>query len=63
MVNLLSVLAPTSKLPDPFDIGGNLVQQVATRAAIKTMKVEAEMSRELLGLLDPNAGTRLNRRA
>jgi len=62
-MNMLSVLAPTSKPVDPFDVGGNIVQDVAARAAIKTLRVEAEMSRELLGLLDPMAGTRLDRRA
>ena len=60
---MLSILAPTSKPVDPFDIGGNIVQEVATRAAVKTMKVQAELSRELVGLLDPQAGTRLNRQA
>lgn len=62
-MNMLSVLAPTSKPVDPFDPGGNIVQEVAARAAIKTMRVEAEMSRELVRLLDPMAGTRLNRQA
>jgi hypothetical protein len=38
-VNLLSVLAPTSKPVDPFDVGGNIVTQVATAAAIKTLDI------------------------
>ena len=62
-MNLLSVLAPTSKPVDPFDVGGNIVTQVATAAAIKTLQVQADMSKEVLRLLDPSIGTRLNRRA
>jgi len=62
-MNLLSVLAPTSKPVDPFDVGVNIVTQVATAAAIKTLQLQAEMSKDVMRLLDPSVGTRLNRHA
>ncbi len=62
-MNLLSVLAPTSRPADPFDVGSTVADQVATAAAIKAIKVQTDMSKDVLRLLDPNAGTRLNVRA
>lgn len=62
-MNLLSVLAPASKPVDPFDVGGNVVTQAATAAAIKTLQLQAGMSKDVLRLLDPSLGTRLNRHA
>lgn len=63
LMNLLSALAPTSRPVDPFDVGGNIQAEVATRAAIKVMQVQKDMAGDVLRLLDPAVGTRVNRRA
>jgi len=60
---MLSSLAPTSKPVDPFDVGTNITEQIATAAAIKVLRVQNDMSKDVLRLLDPSVGTRLNARA
>jgi hypothetical protein len=62
-VNLLTVLAPTSKPVDPFDIGTNLVEQVAIQAAVKTLQVQQAMGQQVVRLLNPSLGNRFDRSA
>ena len=62
-VNMLSVLAPTSKPVDPFDLVGNIQGEIAARAAVKVLGAQREAGKELLRLLEPGVGTRLNRSA
>ncbi|MEO9254217.1 MAG: hypothetical protein ABI305_01650 [Tepidiformaceae bacterium] len=62
-MNLLSVLAPSTKPLDPFDIGTSLADQVAMQAAVKALQVQRSMGQQVVQLLDPNAGLRLNRSA
>jgi hypothetical protein len=60
---MLSVLAPTSRPVEPFDPVTNIESEIATRAAVKVLQVQREAGKELLRLLEPGVGTRLNRRA
>jgi hypothetical protein len=60
---MLSLLSPTSKPADPFDVGTSLVEQVAMQAAVKALQVQKSMGEQVMQLLDPNAGTRFNRSA
>jgi hypothetical protein len=62
-MNLLGALMPTTRPVDLLDPVSNITAQVATAAAVKTLRVEADMSREAVRLLDPNAGRHLNRSA
>lgn len=41
----------------------SVTQQIATAAAVKTLRAEADMGREVLRLLDPNVGRHVNRSA
>jgi hypothetical protein len=60
---MLSLLSPTSKPADPFDVGTSLVEQVAMQAAVKALQVQKSMGEQVMQLLDPNTGTRFNRSA
>jgi hypothetical protein len=48
---------------DPFDIGTNLVEQVAMQAAVKTLQVQKAMGEQVVQLLDPSLGNRFDRSA
>jgi hypothetical protein len=61
MVNPLS--ATPDSTPDPQGTAGSVQARLAEAAAIKVLKVQAEMSKDVLRLLDPAAGTLLNRTA
>ncbi|MEO8539807.1 MAG: hypothetical protein ABI577_08720 [bacterium] len=56
-MNLLSALAPTSVPVDPVE---GIQGHVAFSAAVKVVKVENEMAKEVVRLLDPGVGRRLN---
>lgn len=56
-MNLLSALAPTSVSVDPIE---GIQGHVAFTAAVKAVKVENEMAKEVVRLLDPGVGRRLN---
>jgi len=56
-VNLLSALAPTSIPVDPVE---GIQGRVAFSAAVKAVKVENEMAKEVVRLLDPGVGRRIN---
>ena len=56
-VNLLSALAPTSVSVDPIE---GIQGRVAFSAAVKAVKVQQEMAREVVQLLDPNVGRNVN---
>ena len=56
-MNLLSALAPTTVSVDPIEgIQGN----VAFTAAVKAVKVQHEMAKTVVQLLDPGVGRNLN---
>jgi hypothetical protein len=59
-MNLLTALAPTSVPVDPVE---GIQGQVAFAAAVKAVKVENEMAKETLRLLDPAVGHKLDRSA
>ncbi len=59
-VNLLSALAPTSISVDPVE---GIQGRVAFTAAVKAVKVENEMAKEVVRLLDPDVGRHVNRSA
>jgi len=56
-VNLLSALAPTTIPVDPVE---GIQGRVAFSAAVKAVKVENEMAKEVVRLLDPGVGRRIN---
>jgi hypothetical protein len=56
-MNLLSALAPTSVPVEPVE---GIQGQVAFTAAVKAVKVENRMTKEVVQLLDPNVGRRVN---
>ena len=56
-MNLLSALAPT---PVPVDPVEGLQGRVAFTAPVKALKVENEMAKEAVKLLDPSVGRRIN---
>lgn len=56
-MNLLQALAPTSIPVDPVE---GIQGQVAFTAAVKAVKVQNEMAKEVLQLLDPSVGRNLN---
>ncbi len=45
------------------DPGNSVRAQVAVAAAVKTLNVQAQVGAELVALLDPNAGKKLDRSA
>ena len=57
---MLSALAPTSVPVDPLEWP---MQKVQVAAAVKALTVQQDMAKIVLQLLDPNAGTCLNRSA
>ena len=57
---MLSALALTSVPVDPLEWP---LQKVQVAAAVKALTVQQDMAKIVLQLLDPNAGTRLNRSA
>lgn len=59
-VNLLSALAPTTISVDPVE---GIQGRVAFTAAVKAVKVENEMAKEVVRLLDPDVGRHVNRSA
>lgn len=59
-MNLLQALAPTTIPVDPIE---GIQGRVAVTAAVKAVKVENEMAKEVVQLLDPSVGRRLNARA
>lgn len=56
-MNLLSALAPTTIPVDPVE---GIQGRVAFSAAVKAVKVENEMAKEVVRLLDPGVGRRIN---
>jgi hypothetical protein len=58
-----SLSALTDSTIDPLDVTSLVQARVAQAAAMKVLKVQADMSRDVLRLLDPAAGTRINRSA
>ncbi len=62
-MNMLSVLAPTSRPVEPFDPVTNIEAEFAVRATVKVLRVQREAGQEIVHLLDSNAGTKLNRSA
>lgn len=56
-MNLLSALAPTSIPVDPVE---GIQGRVAFSAAVKAVKVENEMAKEVVRLLEPGVGRRIN---
>lgn len=56
-MNLLSAIAPTSVSVDPIE---GTQGRVAFVAAVKAVKVQNEMAREIVRLLDPGVGRHLN---
>jgi hypothetical protein len=62
-MNMLSVLAPTSRPIEPLDPVTNVETEVAVRAAVKVLQVQRDAGKEIVRLLDSNVGTRLNRSA
>lgn len=56
-MNLLSALAPTTVPVDPVE---GIQGHVAFTAAVKAVKVENEMAKDVVRLLDPNVGRRVN---
>ncbi len=56
-VNLLSALAPTTIPVDPVE---GIQGRVAFSAAVKAVKVENEMAKEVVRLLEPGVGRRIN---
>lgn len=56
-MNLLSALAPTSIPVDPVE---GIQGRIAFTAAVKAVKVENEMATEVVRLLDPSVGRRIN---
>lgn len=56
-MNLLSALAPTSVSVDPIE---GIQGRVAFTAAVKAVKVENDMAKEAVKILDPNIGRRIN---
>lgn len=56
-MNILSALAPTTIPVDPVE---GIQGQVAFAAAVKAVKVQQEMAKSVVQLLDPNIGRNLN---
>ncbi len=56
-MNLLSALAPTTVPVDPIE---GIQGRVALSAAVKAVKVQNEMAKEVLRLLEPGVGRNLN---
>ncbi len=56
-MNLLSALAPTTIPVDPVE---GIQGRVAFSAAVKAVKVENEMAKEVVRLLEPGVGRRIN---
>ena len=56
-VNLRSAVAPTTIPVDPVE---GIQGRVAFSAAVKAVKVENEMAKEVVRLLDPGVGRRIN---
>ncbi len=56
-MNLLSALAPTSIPVEPVE---GIQGRIAFTAAVKAVKVENEMATEVVRLLDPSVGRRIN---
>ncbi len=56
-MNLLQALAPTTIPVDPIE---GIQGHVAFTAAVKAVKVQNEMAKEVLTLLDPAVGKNLN---
>lgn len=59
-MNLLQALAPTTVSVDPIE---GIQGRVAFTAAVKAVKVQTEMAKSVVQLLDPNVGRRLDARA
>ena len=60
VMNLLQALAPTTIAVDPVE---GIQGHVAFTAAVKAVKVQNEMAKEVVHLLDPSVGRHLNARA
>ncbi|MBK9344424.1 MAG: hypothetical protein IPN07_15650 [Dehalococcoidia bacterium] len=56
-MNLLQALAPTTVSVDPIE---GIQGRVAFTAAVKAVKVQTEMAKSVVQLLDPNVGRRLD---
>ena len=56
-MNLLSALVPTTVSVDPVE---GIKGSVAFSAAVKAVKVQNEMAKEVVQLLDPAIGRNLN---
>lgn len=56
-MNLLSALAPTSIPVDPVE---GIQGRVAFSAAVKAVKVQNEMTREVVRLIEPHVGRHLD---
>ncbi len=56
-MNLLQALAPTTVSVDPIE---GIQGRVAVTAAVKAVKVQTEMAKSVVQLLDPNVGRRLD---
>lgn len=56
-MNLLCALAPTTIPVDPVE---GIQGRVAFSAAVKAVKVENEMAKEVVRLLEPGVGRRIN---
>ena len=56
-MNLLNALAPTTIPVDPVE---GIQGRVAFSAAVKAVKAEHEMAKEVVRLLDPGVGRRIN---
>lgn len=56
-MNLLQALAPTTVSVDPIQ---GIQGRVAFTAAVKAVKVQTEMAKSVVQLLDPNVGRRLD---
>lgn len=56
-MNLLNALAPTTIPVDPVE---GIQGRVAFSAAVKAVKAENEMAKEVVRLLDPGVGRRIN---
>lgn len=56
-MNLLQALAPTTIAVDPVE---GIQGRVALGAAVKAVKVQNEMAKEVVQLLDPGVGRQLD---
>jgi hypothetical protein len=63
-MNLLGALRPTAVPPDLLDTATTLVaSRIQQQAAIKAVNVETQMARTVLQVLDPQLGSKLDRRS